>query len=870
MAAYAAMGMVNLAARALALLAGASCVLALRHYPLDHGWPGLLFAALLPAYFLLLCWRPACWLFCVPALLPVLDLAPWSGWFFFEEIDVLLLLTLACGYWRLGGPVQMPAAQLSPAARVCLLLCSLAWLLALLRGMLPLPPPDANAWDNYLSPYNSVRLGKAWAWSMLLLPLLLRDAGSDGLRRYALPGMLAGLAMVSLFALWERAVFPGLLNMASDYRITAPFSAMHTGGAALDGYLALGLPFAALWLARARSGAHIALALLLLALALHAAVTTFSRGLYAALLASLLATLLLFFWQALAAGRRAPRTRPGPPPWRALVLSVLLASLGAALLLYMFELAGYRGLLAAFVLLSASFVLAARPLPWRLAPASVLCALCLQAVLASWWPIPEAGWLKGPYFLFLLAALLLATMLLPGPLWPRSITLPHSPARLGLAMMAWTLLACNLCWIGWHWAGNQALLPGGLVVLLATLMLCNWRGQPPLWRLDRASLGIAGAAGIVLLLAIPVSASYYATQRFATSAGDLQGRLRHWHQVLSMQPPDWGSRVFGMGLGSFPATYYWHNPQRDVPASIVYADEGGNGGSPGNRYVRLASPGYSAGYGELLRLLQRLTVQPATRYTLALDARRSGAMPVLLLRLCQRQLLYAQNCVNAPLRLRAPAVDTSATVTTTTTAWQHYQVQFDSGALGAGAWLLRAPVQLELAASGTASSSVVDIDNLSLTAPDGEQLIANGQFTQANNYWFFSSDHHHLPWHIKNLPLQLLVESGWGGALSMLGLFSLAALRLLRRATQANSATATTLATAATSATSSTSATSATPDQHGALACGTALLGFLVVGLFDSLLDVPRLALLFYLMLLCALLQPMHASPRPPAESAPP
>ena len=240
MAVHAAMP--GLPARPLALLAGAACVLALRQYPLGHGWPSLLFAALLPAYFLLLCWRPACWLFCVPALLPVLDLAPWTGWFFLEEIDVLLLLTVACGYWRLGGPAHPAAARLSPAARACLLLCGLAWLAALLRGLLPLAPLDVYAWDNYLSPYNSLRLGKAWAWSMLLLPLLLRDADPAALRRYALPGMLAGLAMVSLFALWERAVFPGLSNLSSDYRITAPFSAMHTGGAALDGYLARSQP----------------------------------------------------------------------------------------------------------------------------------------------------------------------------------------------------------------------------------------------------------------------------------------------------------------------------------------------------------------------------------------------------------------------------------------------------------------------------------------------------------------------------------------------------------------------------------------------------------------------------------------------------
>jgi len=823
--------MPGLAARPLALLAGAACVLALRHYPLGHGWPGLLFAILLPAYFLLLCWRPACWLFCVPALLPVLDLAPWTGWFFLEEIDVLLLLTVACGYWRLGGPPQPAAATLSPAARACLLLCSLAWLAALLRGVLPLAPLDLNAWDNYLSPYNSLRLGKAWAWSMLLLPLLLRDGEPSALRRYALPGMLAGLAMVSLFALWERAVFPGLSNLSSDYRITAPFSAMHTGGAALDGYLALSLPFAALWLARARSRWQAALAMLLLALALHAAFTTFSRGLYAALAEAM----LLGLWQTLRPPPGAARRPPGRPPLRGVLLRLLLAGLGTVLLVYMFSLAGYRGLLAAVVLLAASFVLAARPLPWRLAPASLLCALCLQGLLAAWWPEPAgqhaAGWLKGPYFLFLLAAVLLAAVLWPGT------GAAKGPVRLGLAMMAWTMLACNLAWIGWHWAGAAALLPAGLVVLLAMLMLGNGRLRPPLWRLDRASLSIAGAAGILLLLAIPVSASYYATERFATTAFDMQGRLRHWRQVLAMQPSDWDERLFGMGMGSFPATYYWHNPQREVPASIAYAEEDGEPGNSPNTYVRLASPGYSAGYGELLRLLQRLPVQPDTRYTLALDVRRSGPMPVLLVRLCQRQLLYAQGCVNVPLRLRPPVPGNPAA------AWQHYEVPFDSSWLGAGAWLLRPPVQLELAASGTADSSVLEVDNLSLRAPGGEELIANGRFTQANNYWFFSSDHHHLPWHIKSMALHLLVETGWCGALSMLALLAVAGRRLLRQARDGDS---------------------------GALACAAALLGFLVVGLFDSLLDVPRIALLCYLMLLCAMLRPAHSPPPPLLESAPP
>ncbi len=805
------MTIASMAARLLALLAGAAFVYALRLYPFGHGWPSWLFAALLPIYFLLLCWRPPLWLFCLPALLPVLDLAPWTGWFFFEEIDLLLLLTVACGYWQWHK--SSPSMRISPAARAWLLLCCLAWLAALLRGVLPLPPLDANACNNYLSSCNSLRLGKAWAWAMLLLPLLLRDADQHGVRRYALPGVLTGLALVAGCALWERATFPGLFNLSSDYRITAPFSAMHTGGAALDGYLALSLPFAVLWLVRARSRWQSAAALLLLALTLHAALATFSRGLYAAMLAASLLGLIHAFTGIPLAQRVAKQARG-----RRTALSLLLAAAVTIILAATFSAAGYRGLLAAVVMFSASFVLAAQALPWRLAPASVACALAIEGLLAMLWPSAVDGWLKAPYFLFLLSALLLS-----GALWPRMTA--HKRTWNCLAMMAWTMLACNLAWIGWHWAGKPALPSAALAVLLAACMLGNRRLSPPLWRLRRGSLSLAGAAAVLLSLAIPISASYYANERFATSAGDLQGRLRHWRQALDMMPSDWASQTAGMGLGTFPATYFWHNPLRDVPARISYLDEGGN------RYLRLASPGYSAGYGELLRLLQRISVLPDTAYVLAMDARRTEAMPVLQVRLCQRQLLYAQNCIAVPLRLRPGDGQ-----------WQHYELAFNSAGLGAGNWLLRPPVQLELAASGTASSSVIDIDNLSLRGTDGLERISNGQFTHANNAWFFSSDHHHLPWHIKNLLLQLYLESGVCGVLAMLGLLVLAASRLLRQRKQ----------------------------DHASAAILAAILAFLVVGLFDSLLDVPRIALLFYLLLLVALLQPASPTPPPHHERAPP
>ncbi|MBK8891607.1 MAG: VanZ family protein [Dechloromonas sp.] len=45
--------------------------------------------------------RPALIICIIPAALPILDLAPWSGRFFFDEFDLLILISLAIGYTRL-------------------------------------------------------------------------------------------------------------------------------------------------------------------------------------------------------------------------------------------------------------------------------------------------------------------------------------------------------------------------------------------------------------------------------------------------------------------------------------------------------------------------------------------------------------------------------------------------------------------------------------------------------------------------------------------------------------------------------------------------------------------------------------------------
>ncbi len=300
-------------------------------------------------------------------------------------------------------------------------------------------------------------------------------------------------------------------------------------------------------------------------------------------------------------------------------------------------------------------------------------------------------------------------------------------------------------------------------------------------------------------------------------------RLRHWTHVLNMMDEDWPTRALGMGLGTFPATYFWRNPRHEVPGAYRYIDE------ENNRHLRLGAPQYARGYGEILRVLQRLPVRPHTAYLLALDVRRSGGTPLLGISLCERFLLYEQNCVDAPLHL-LPADG----------RWHHYRLTLDSAALGAASWALRAPVQLELGADG--APGTVDVDNVSVRrVADQAELVRNGGFSDANDYWFFSSDRYHLPWHIENLPLNLYFELGWLGLLSFSGLLAHTATRLLRQLRGGDVRAAASLAS---------------------------LLGFLCVGLFDSLLDVPRLSLLFFLVLHCAALQASASIP-PTTGNAP-
>ncbi len=250
-------------------------------------------------------WRPGVIWCLLPALLPVANFTPWTGWWLWDESDLLLLCLLGGAYLRWGLSAPPPAPGPMPGRLRWI--CALLWLclalgvwrgLADARGSASWSGLAAVLWQqgfygDYDLPGNTLRVVKSMAWSLLLLPVLYRWSLGGGQRLAR--GMVAGLALVCAVVLWERGVYADGVLFSQHYRTSAWFWEMHVGGAAIDVYLALALPFAwwAAWVAP--HGVRWVAAASLLVLAVYAVLTTYARGVYFCAGLSLLALMVLAY-----------------------------------------------------------------------------------------------------------------------------------------------------------------------------------------------------------------------------------------------------------------------------------------------------------------------------------------------------------------------------------------------------------------------------------------------------------------------------------------------------------------------------------------------------------------------------------------------
>lgn len=237
----------------------------------------------------------------VPPALALLDLTPWTGRLFIDEFDALLAVVIGVAWLR----TRSAAGPVDAALRWALLAVLASLLLSSAQSLIPWPAVDANAFVSLTSPFNALRIVRGAVWGLLLWQLARRQraAGHDVIGCLG-DGMVLGLLGTVIAILWERVSFTDWLDVSASYRVAGPFAVMNVGGAYVECFLIVTIPFllARLWTLRAwwhrLAGASLLIG------ATYSVMVTFSRAGYAALAFGLTLSLGLA-WRQRAAQRQA-------------------------------------------------------------------------------------------------------------------------------------------------------------------------------------------------------------------------------------------------------------------------------------------------------------------------------------------------------------------------------------------------------------------------------------------------------------------------------------------------------------------------------------------------------------------------------------
>lgn len=772
----------------------------------------------------------------VLAPLPLIGLAPWSGWITFEEMDLLVTAAGCGGYLayalqlnaRDRAPAWRHAIGYSPVVRVLIVLLALSAAWSVRRGFADAGGFQFGWFHGYQEAMNSVRNAKAIFLVLALLPLWAAAAAARprSFARGLLLGLVLALMGASAAALWERMAYTGLLDFSTDYRTTALFWEMHVGGAALDGFLVLTLPFALLALLRTRSPMNFGVGLVIVLLAAYACLTTFSRGVYLALPLALMPMVVLADAQRRRAAASGPEsssidaeqgTVDEPLPGVAKLGALAMAGAFALAAALVFGGGGYRGLAALFGVMVVLLTMPASL--WLPSLGQRLTALLMGAVLALL--LGAASWAlslavpKAAYVLNVIALIGCAVLR-----W-RDEPGRARPIYVLVVTTAWFWLLATMVIVADYWGGTSgrwtALAAGLALAGLWAAMLLERR----LWPLR--SSGAAGwrkrallVAGLMLIMAIvaALGGGAYLRDRVATWKEDGQTRLTHWREGLHLLH---GGRqwLLGRGSGRFVASNYYEGPASAQVGDYRLGQDGAEA------YLALTAGNHMLGRGEQFRVSQRIPAPVPGPVAIRLYS-RTAVDTNLVLQICEKNLLYPDNCsaVETTLKPDRPADAPAGEMG----RWQTHELKLGSvPALGGDWW---APRFVTFSMSLNTQGARVDIGHIALQDAQGRQLLVNGSFNREMAHWFFSSDRHHLPWHIKNAALHVLFEQGLVGLALLGGAYLLALVRLSFGRGR---------------------------DHPLAPAVVAALIGFGVVGAFDSLLDAPRIGFVFFTLLLLGL-----------------
>lgn len=316
--------------------------------------------------------------------------------------------------------------------------------------------------------------------------------------------------------------------------------------------------------------------------------------------------------------------------------------------------------------------------------------------------------------------------------------------------------------------------------------------------------GILIAFLVALEIALVLGADSFMSQRLAANERDFDGRLQHWGQGVGLlkMPKEW---LFGIGLGKLPARLTQKEEGLALPGAFYRHEEAGQhtmlirGPNGANNAQEL---------GGLYALSQRVDLIPGQFYRLAMDIRSKQGVEMLV-QVCALHLLYPADCQERQFGLNSGG-------------WQRWASVLSGETFDAPAW--RRAGHGVLLLSLLTSGAEVEVANPHLSAGGGN-LLRNAQFLEAGAGWFPMASSYFLPWHIDNLYLEILIETGLVGLILSLGGVLLIVRRLFLAYMRGNAL------------------------APYLISC---VAGLMALGLLVSVLDMPRAAMLFGLFLFWA------------------
>ena len=394
---------------------------------------------------------------------------------------------------------------------------------------------------------------------------------------------------------------------------------------------------------------------------------------------------------------------------------------------------------------------------------------------------------------------------------PMALCLPRlRPRWLGMNLMRLTLLV-----------GAYALAVTFARTAYASAAIAMGVAGTGWWMASRRQnrpFGLGLTPVVVIGAALLVAASFGGMrERMVESFTDLFSEIANWRAGLAVRDTGVAADVFGMGLGTYQRAMLMRS-QIDRPTDLVLRTDGQG------TYVSMAveTPFY---FGQKI-------VPPASGdMHLTLRARAVDGKATLQVLVCDKVLLYSDQCRGQSVALAELG------------QWQPVAMTLPAAGLTGAIWrgLLLRPVEFSL--SGTPFGRQVEVGSIGLTDDAGHSLLANADFAHGLDRWIFTDDST-VSWRILNQYLMIWFEMGGLGLAAYAALAGLALAGGIKAAWRG----------AAT----------------GAAVAGS-VAGFLVSGMFDNLLEAPRIATLFFLICFCGLVQweERRHRPRRPGESIP-